>query len=164
MNLSPSLDVWDPALKINCGPPTANLWSDWSPQKHVNRVKLNQRQKVRKSYFNQQFGHDNEHCFCSYISQNRGTKTVFETEFEGTEQWFWDQKSVWSTWIEIGAWWDQMSVSKLIRLLNIHFLVNLGLQKYNTTLLIPPFKNTVTPFGPPKFFWSPNHGCRGCWF
>ena len=21
-----------PALKINCGPPTANLWSDWSPQ------------------------------------------------------------------------------------------------------------------------------------
>ena len=42
-----------------------------------------------------------------------------------------------------------MSVSKLIRLLNIHFLVNLGLQKYNTTLLIPPFKNTVTPFGPP---------------
>ena len=33
-----------------------------------------------------QFGHDNEHCFCSYISQNRGTKPVFETEFEGTER------------------------------------------------------------------------------
>merc|ERR1719237_590914 len=41
----------DPALKINCGPPTANLWSDWSPQKRVNRDKLDQRQNVRKSRF-----------------------------------------------------------------------------------------------------------------
>ena len=40
-----------PALKINCGPPTANLWSDWSPQKRVNRDKLDQRQNVRKSHF-----------------------------------------------------------------------------------------------------------------
>ena len=40
-----------PALKINCGPPTANLWSDWSPQKGINRDKLDQRQKVRKSRF-----------------------------------------------------------------------------------------------------------------
>ena len=24
-----------PALKINCGPPTANLWSDWSPQPQI---------------------------------------------------------------------------------------------------------------------------------
>ena len=44
-----------PALKINCGPPTANLWSDWSPQKRVNRDKLDQRQNVRKSRFYQQF-------------------------------------------------------------------------------------------------------------
>ena len=42
---------WGPALKINCGPPTANLWSDWSPQKRVNRDKLDQRQNVRKSHF-----------------------------------------------------------------------------------------------------------------
>ena len=34
-----NLKGFSPALKINCGPPTANLWSDWSPQKHVNRVK-----------------------------------------------------------------------------------------------------------------------------
>jgi len=40
-----------PALKINCGPPTANFWSDWSPQKRVNRDKLDQRQNVRKSRF-----------------------------------------------------------------------------------------------------------------
>ena len=40
-----------PAFKINYGPPTANLWSDWSPQKRVNRDKLDQRQKVRKSRF-----------------------------------------------------------------------------------------------------------------
>ena len=44
-----------PALKIHCCPPTANLWSGWSPQKSVDRDKLNQRQKVRKSCFNHQF-------------------------------------------------------------------------------------------------------------
>ena len=49
MILTISLDI--PALKINCGPPTANLWSDWSPQKRVNRDKLDQRQNVRKSRF-----------------------------------------------------------------------------------------------------------------
>ena len=32
-----------PALKISWGPPTANLWPDWSPQKRVNRDKLDQR-------------------------------------------------------------------------------------------------------------------------
>ena len=32
-----------PALKINFGPPTPNLWSDWSPQKRVNRNKFDQR-------------------------------------------------------------------------------------------------------------------------
>ena len=44
-----------PALKISWGPPTANLLPDWSPQKCVNRNKLDQRQKVRKSCFNHQF-------------------------------------------------------------------------------------------------------------
>ena len=34
-----------PVLKIDSGPPTVNLWSDWSPQKHVNRDKWNQQQK-----------------------------------------------------------------------------------------------------------------------
>ena len=60
-------------------------------------------------------------------------------------------------------WGDQ----KCLRLSNFHFLVNLGLYRYNNTLLPPPLKiqhNAVTPFGPPKFLWSPNHGCRGCWF
>ena len=32
-----------PALKISWGPPSANLWPDWSPQKRVNRDKLDQR-------------------------------------------------------------------------------------------------------------------------
>ena len=40
-----------PALKINCGPSTANLWSDLSPQKPVNHDKMNLRQKVWKSGF-----------------------------------------------------------------------------------------------------------------
>ena len=79
-------------LKISYGPPTTNLWSDWSPEKRVNCDKLNQRQKVRKSCFNQQFGHVNEHCFCSSIS-----KTVFgphiqlrnDLEFELIKQWSW---------------------------------------------------------------------------
>ena len=31
-----------PALKISWGPPTANLWPDWSPQQRVNRDKLDQ--------------------------------------------------------------------------------------------------------------------------
>ena len=44
-----------PALKISWGPPTANLWPDWSPQKRVNHDKLDQRQKMRKSRFNHQF-------------------------------------------------------------------------------------------------------------
>ena len=44
-----------PALKISWGPPTANLWPDRSPQKRVNRDKLDQRQKMRKSRFNHQF-------------------------------------------------------------------------------------------------------------
>ena len=44
-----------PALKISWGPPTANLWPDWSPQKRVNRDELDQRQKMRKSRFNHQF-------------------------------------------------------------------------------------------------------------
>ena len=81
---SPEKEVLrSPALKISWGPPTANLWPDWSPQKRVNCNKLDQRQKMRKSRFNHQFcsktcfnhqyynimsnilqfGHDNEHCF-----------------------------------------------------------------------------------------------------
>ena len=31
-----------PALKISWGPPTANIWPDWSPEKRVNRDKLDQ--------------------------------------------------------------------------------------------------------------------------
>ena len=31
---------------LNCVPPITNRWSDWSPQKRVNRDKLNQRQKM----------------------------------------------------------------------------------------------------------------------
>ena len=49
IKLVKSVEPLVPALKTNCGPPTANLWSDWSPQKRVNHDKLNQRQKVRKS-------------------------------------------------------------------------------------------------------------------
>ena len=81
-------------------PPTANLLTDWSPQKRVNRDKLDQWQKMCKSRFNHkfcsktcfnhqyynimsnilQFGHDNEHCF-------------WNDGIWGTEQWFWgDQK------------------------------------------------------------------------
>ena len=63
--------VTAPALKINCGPPTANLWSDWSPQKRVNRDKLDQRQKMRKS------------CFLSTVL----LKNMFKHQY---------QKSVWS--------------------------------------------------------------------
>ena len=43
-----SVGVWkqntpdNPALKISWGPPTANLWPDWSPQQRVNRDKLDQ--------------------------------------------------------------------------------------------------------------------------
>ena len=32
-----------PALKISWGPPSANFWPNWSPQKRVNRDKLDQR-------------------------------------------------------------------------------------------------------------------------
>ena len=32
---------WHPALKIYFGPPTANLWSNWSPQKCVKCNKWN---------------------------------------------------------------------------------------------------------------------------
>ena len=58
-----------PALKIHCSPPTANLWSGWSPQKRVTRDKLNQQQKVRKSCFNQ----------------------------GGTKQWFWGTNKVYKS-------------------------------------------------------------------
>ena len=44
-----------PALKINCGPSTANLWSDLSPQKPINHDKMNLRQKVWKPGFDYQF-------------------------------------------------------------------------------------------------------------
>ena len=40
---APCLYSLTPALKISWGPPTANLWPDWSPQKRVNRDKLDQR-------------------------------------------------------------------------------------------------------------------------
>ena len=49
------IEVQRPALKINWGPPTANLWPGWSPQKRINRDKLYPRQKMRKSHFNHQF-------------------------------------------------------------------------------------------------------------
>jgi len=59
-----------PALKISWGPPTANLWPDWSPQKRVNRDKLDQRQKMRKSRFNHQFCSKTcfNHQYCTKIN------------------------------------------------------------------------------------------------
>jgi len=102
--------VWIPALKINCGPPTANLWSDWSPQKRVNRDKLDQRQNVHKSRFlstvllitplSTQNHHSKSVEFgsnfkFSQICQNkrnlRGQNNDFEVIINGlerTEQWF----------------------------------------------------------------------------
>ena len=66
-------DDWNPVLEINCGPPTTNFWSGWSPKKRVNRDK--------KSVF----------CVLDKTIILGGPKT----EFEGTEQWIWqDQKSV----------------------------------------------------------------------
>ena len=59
-----------PALKISWGPPTANLWPDWSPQKRVNRDKLDQWQKMRKSRFNHQFCSKTcfNHQYCTKIT------------------------------------------------------------------------------------------------
>ena len=51
-------------------PPTAKLWPDWSPQKRVNRDKLDQRQKMIKSRFNHQFCSKTcfNHQYCTKIN------------------------------------------------------------------------------------------------
>ena len=68
--IKPDFGVRDPALKISWGPPTANLWPDWSPQKRVNCNKLDQRQKMRKSRFNHQFCSKTcfNHQYCTKIN------------------------------------------------------------------------------------------------
>ena len=54
-----------------------------------------------------------------------------------------------------GFWGDQKSVLKLKSLPNFHFLLNLGLQKYDITPLAPLLKIQLHPLVPPNSFGPP---------
>ena len=97
-----------------------------------------------------------------------GTKRVFgphKRNLRGENNDFGGTNDLEFEGIKPGFWGDQTLIlrgpTECLSLPNFHFLVNLGLQKYNNAPWATPFKNTVTPFGPPNFLWSPYHGSRG---
>ena len=59
--------------------------------------------------------------------QNNHFRGTIDLEFEGTKQGFWGDQTM--------IFGGPKSVFKLKSLPNFHFLVNLGLKKYNNTLL-----------------------------